>query len=137
MSYIDSDILKSFFKNNSWITVDEEDPTSGVGELITQIDSIIYNKTGVEVPDSPGDAPGILRNHACALFVWFSSGKQGDISSDERLRREKLYDEAMTYLNAVDNGDIEVYDDEGEVVSRPGNDFGASFESTQRITDTL
>jgi hypothetical protein len=43
----------------------------------------------------------------------------------------------MTYLNAVDNGDIEVYDDEGEVVSRPGNDFGASFESTQRITDVI
>lgn len=137
MSFIDENIAKAFMKDNSWLTVDESEPTSGVAEIITQIDSIIYNKTGVTVPDSPGHAPGILRNIGCALFVWFTSGKQAELSSDERLRRAKLYDDAMSFLNDVEAGNAAVYDDAGVIVSRAGNDFGVSFTSTQRITDTL
>ena len=140
MSYIDTDIIKGFIKQNSWLTVDEDEQqeVTGVNELILQIDSIIFNKTGVAIPASdPTEAPGIIRNVACALFVWFSSGKQGDISSDERLRRERLYYEAMIYLNAVESGDINVYNDAGEIVSTQNNPLAATFESTQRITEML
>ena len=136
MAYIDTDIIKSFFKSNSWLTAEDEN-TSGAAELFQQIDSIIFNKTGVPIPNSPADAPGIIRNVACALFTWFGSGKQGDISSDERLRRQKLYDDAMAYLDAVEAGSINVYDDDGEIVSEQNNALPATFESTQRITDII
>ena len=134
MPYLDTDTIKSFFKSNSWLTVEDES-VSGAAELISQIDSIIFNKTGVPIPVSPGDAPGIIRNVACALFVWYSSGKQGDISSDERMRREKLYNDAMDYLNAVEAGDKQVFDDDGNIVSTENDDISAYFESTQRITE--
>ena len=131
MSYIDGTSIKAFVKDNSWLNADTID--TGTAELIEQIDSIIYNKTKVPVPASAADTPGILRNHAVALLVYFSSGKAGELTQDERIRRAKLYDDAMQYLNDVEAGRKTIYDDDGVIVSTSKNP-STYFSSTQIVT---
>jgi phage gp36-like protein len=130
MSYIDVPSIKAFVKENSWLN--EDTPDAGTVELISQIDSIIYNKTKVPVPTDAATTPGILRNHAVALLVYFSSGKAGELTQDERIRRAKLYDDAMLYLNDVEAGKTVIYDDAGDPLSISSKaSLSASFTSTQ------
>lgn len=131
MSFIDVDDIKAFVKDNSWLTADEMD--AGTTKLVAQIDSLIYNKTKVEIPSSAATAPGVLKNVACALLVYFSSGKAGELTQDERLRRAKLYDDAIQYLNDVEAGKTEVIGDDGVAIST-SKSFVASFTSTQIVT---
>lgn len=134
MSYIDSDIIKSFVQKNSWLSGDVED--TGVGEIIEQIDSIVFNKTGIAIPEDPEEVPGIIRNAACALFIWFTTGKQAEIDTDERIRRRNLYEDAMQFLNDVESGKTEVLDDEGNVISH-SKKSKAFIVSEKRITGML
>lgn len=133
MSYIDAPTIKAFVKENSWLN--DDTPDAGTEELIKQIDSIIYNKTKVPIPTDAANTPGILRNHAVALLVYFSSGKAGELTQDERLRRAKLYDDAMQYLNDVEAGKTAVYDADGVEVSS-SKSLDAYFSSTQIVTAT-
>jgi len=131
VSYIDTQSIKAFVKENSWLN--EDTPDAGTSELIKQIDSIVYNKTKVAIPTDATTTPGILRNHCTALLVYFSAGKRGDISQDERLRVQKLYDDAMEYLNAVEAGKTIIYSDAGVALST-SKGLAASFTSTQIVT---
>lgn len=131
MSYIDTTSIKAFVKENSWLN--DETPDAGTSELIKQIDSIIYNKTKVAIPSNAEDTPGILRAHACALLVYYSSGRRGPVDQDERLRLQKLYDDAMEYLNSVESGKTIIYSDEGVALSS-SKGLSASFTSTQIVT---
>ena len=134
MSYVTNNNLKAFVKENSWITADPVD--EGIAEIISQIDSIIFNKTRVPIPGDKETAPGILRNHACALVVYYTSGKQGELEDSERLRRKALFENAMKYLNDVEAGNTFVLDDDGNVVST-SKAAAAKFTSTKRITGIL
>ena len=133
MSYIDAPTIKAFVKENSWLN--DDTPDAGTEELINQIDSIIYNKTKVPIPTDAANTLGILRNHAVALLIYFSSGKAGELTQDERLRRAKLYDDAMQYLNDVEAGKTAVYDADGVEVSS-SKSLDAYFSSTQIVTAT-
>ena len=134
MGFIDKDVVVAFVKENSWINATPDD--EGLAEIYKQIDDIIYQYTKVAVPASPDDANPTLQNIACALFVYYTSGKQGELSAEEKSRREKLYDDAMKKLQEIRDGGFVLYDSEGTAITTVSVPV-ATFSSTQRITDIL
>jgi hypothetical protein len=108
----------------------------GFAESLLQVDSIIYQKTGITAPSDPMNAVPMLRNIANALLQWFTIGMQGNIEEFEYKRRKDLFEWAITTLNAIQNGDENIYDDAGNIVSAAKIPT-PSFESNQRITMTL
>lgn len=136
MSFIDEVELSAFAKINSWLTNSPVDP--GLDKIINQVDSIIFNKTGVTVPATPNDDAPILKNIACVLVIYFTTSKQQGLLQDERLYRQKLYDDAMAYLDDVENGLKSVYDSDGNVISSTRSGGATVFiTSEKRITGTL
>lgn len=134
MGFIDSDVVVAFVKQNSWLTNEPSD--EGLAQIYKQIDDIIYQYTKVAAPTSPANANPTLQNIACALFVYYTTGKQGDLSAEEKSRREKLFDDAMKQLEAIRAGNLIIYDSEGSAITAVSVPK-ASFSSNQRITDIL
>lgn len=134
MGFVDNDVVIAFVKSNSWVTSEPGD--EGLAEIYKQIDDIIYQYTKVAVPVSAASANPTLQNIACALFVYYTTGKQGEISAEEKSRREKLYDDAMNQLEAIRTGNLILYDSEGTAITTVSVPV-ATFTSTQRITDIL
>lgn len=128
--------MLAFAKKNSWLTNDDVD--TELDEIFQQVDSIIFNKTGVPIPAIPNDDAPILKNHACALVIYFTTAKQQGLTQDERLFRQKLYDDAMAYLDAVEAGDKVVYNNDGEQISESHSATASvMFVSDKQITGKL
>jgi len=130
MSFVDQTILQSFVADQSFLTKTANPP--GLSEAIAQADEIIFQKTRVAPPSSPASGNAKLRNIACRLVVWFTSGMQGKLDEFELSRRKKMYDDAMAELEAIQNGDDPLYDSSGTIVSTQPTSY---FSSTQRITE--
>ncbi|MEW5799971.1 MAG: hypothetical protein AB1728_13300 [Bacteroidota bacterium] len=130
MSFINATILQSFVSDNSFLT---KAPTpAGLDEAIKQADEIIYQKTKITPPSDPAQANAKLRNIACALVVWFTTGMQGKLDEFELSRRKKMYDDAMAQLHAIQNGDDPLLDSTGTILSSQPATY---FQSTQRMTE--
>jgi hypothetical protein len=132
MSYIDRTTLEAFVSDSSFLTKDTE--PAGLGEAIAQADEIIFQKTRITIPDDPSESNAMIRNIACALVVWFTSGMQGKLDEFELSRRKKQYDDAMTQLDAIASGRESIIDSAGTVVSAVPQTY---FSSTQRIGSAL
>src|SRR6185369_9860974 len=115
MSYCNQDILKSFAAANSWIT---DTPTpDGLDEAIAQADDIIFQKTGLLAPADPTTARAILRNIACAIVYWISTGQQSKIDEQDYNWRKTQYDNAIATLNQIESGELELKDDAGTALT--------------------
>ena len=134
MSFTSQELYKAFVSNNNFMT--KAAAPDGFAESLLQVDSIIYQKTGITAPSDPMNAVPMLRNIANALLQWFTIGMQGNIEEFEYKRRKDLFEWAITTLNAIQNGDENIYDDAGNIVSAAKIPT-PSFESNQRITMTL
>lgn len=131
MSFINTEILKAFVSDESFLV---KDTVAGLDEAIKQADEIIYQKTLIAAPENPANANAKLRNIACALVVWFTSGMQGKLEEFELSRRKKLYDDAMAALDAIQAGRDPLYDSSGAAVSSRPEPY---FSTTQRMTSPL
>lgn len=132
MPYVDADTLKSFVQENNFLV--QTPAPAGFAEAVAQADSIIYQHTGIAVPTSPGQAVPLLRNIACALVIWFTTGMQSEVSQQEIERREKLYTDALDMLEKIKTGELPLIDSAGEPISN----FRAPavvFSSTKRLTE--
>jgi hypothetical protein len=132
MSFIDQDTLKAFASDQGFLIKEVDLP--GLSEAIAQSDEIIFQKTGVAIPAAPANANAKLRNIACALVVWFTSGMQGKLDEFELSRRKKLYDDAMAELNKIQDGSSPLLDSSGAIISSLPATY---FSSTQRLTEPL
>jgi len=104
MSWCDATTLKAFVNDNSILT--RSTAPNGLAEAILQVDGIINIYTGQEIPKTPADGHAILRNIACALVIWFTTGMLTDLSEQEISRLRKLYDSAMDTLRQIKSGDL-------------------------------
>lgn len=104
MSFCDKDTLKSFVGNASYLT--RAAAPDGLAEAILQADTIINSYTGESIPTSPAAGNAMLRNAACALVVWFTTGMQGELSEVEYARRKTQYQDAMKLLADIRSGSI-------------------------------
>ena len=129
MSFCDATTLKSFVGANSFLV--RESAPDGLSEAITQADQIIRNYTAEDIPAAPANADAILRNVACALVVWFTSGMQDDLTEQEYARRKTMYNEAMKTLEGIKAGDIRLREDDEEA----GDYDPPMLISTQRIDE--
>lgn len=132
MSFITQTTLQSFVSDNSYLT--KETNPAGLAEAILQADEIIRQKTGITIPTDPSTANAKLRNIACCLVLFYTTPMQGKLSEYELSFRKKLYDEAMSQLEAIQNGDDPLIDNAGAVVSAAKDTY---FESTQRLDSPL
>lgn len=132
MSFISTSELQAFAGAEDWII----DKASNLSEAITQADNIIYQMTGISPPASPSLAVPILRNIACALVVWFTTGQQGDLTEFEYRRREKLYNDAIDKLIEIKEGKLVLKDADGKPIGVQTK-TKTMLESTQRITEAL
>ncbi|TAK59424.1 MAG: DUF1320 domain-containing protein [Bacteroidetes bacterium] len=110
MSFVNQEILKSFAQKNSWLTAAEA--PDGLDETILQVDDIIALTLQIPVPATPADARPILRNIACALVTWFTTGQQGKIEEVEYNRRKDMYNNAMQTLTLIKEGSLKLDNDE-------------------------
>lgn len=131
MPYINTEILKAFVSDTGYLVKDTVD---GLDEAIAQADEIIYQKTGISAPTDPATSNAFLRNIACALVVWFTSGMQGKLEEQEIDRRKKMYDDAIGALDAIQSGRTPLRDNSGTVVSSGPEKY---FATTQRLTSPL
>jgi len=133
MSFIDSEIFKAFVSDQHWTTRPKE--SNGFTEVLKQVDDIIFQKTGVSIPSAPEASTNkTLQNIECAIAIYFIAGKSGSIESDDRLRVNKLYDDAMAFLDKVKNGDEVIKDSAGLVISvsrKPVTVFYSNREITK------
>lgn len=135
MSYIDKDVLKSFYSENSMMV--QQDTLTNIASVVTQIDGIIKSKLGVATPATASTANAYLQNIACRLFVFFAAGKEGITKEEyEYKRRKDFYDTAMNDLNDLKSGDNTLYDNDGNVVVLSSSQE-VMFESTKRITGII
>ena len=104
MSWCDAATLKAFSSTNSILT--RESAPDGLAEAILQADGIINIYTAVAVPATPATGNAILRNIACALVTWFTTGMLTDLSEQEISRRKLLYTSAIETLKDIKNGDL-------------------------------
>ena len=132
MSFINQETLKAFSSDQGFLVKEVDLP--GLPEAIAQSDEIIFQKTGIAIPADPANANAKLRNIACALVTWFTSGIQGKLDEFELSRRKKLYDDAMAELNAIQNGSSPLLNSSGEIISTGPTTY---FSSTQRLTEPL
>ncbi len=133
MPFTDATILRAFASDEGFLTKEGAD-LPGLDQAIDQVDDIIYQKTLIKAPEDPAEAPGKLRNIACALVVWFTTGMQGKLGEEEIARRKKMYDDAMAELDAIQSGRSPLFDSSGTAISTRPQSY---FSSTQRITDPL
>lgn len=131
MSFASKTTLQSFVGDNDWLTDATEDP--GVDEAILQADDIINTYTGIDVPNSPDSANGMLRNVACALVVWYTTGQQAKLSEQEYQRRRDLYRDAMSTLQSIRDGDL-IIPGSGPAAA---NDYTPFIYSTRRMDTDL
>ena len=129
MSYINQEVLKGFYSNDHWLT--KAEGIAEMTDLIDQIDSEIKTKTGIDTPATPDVANGLLRNIACAFFVYYSMGKQGSVDDNERIYRQKMYDDAQRKLNKIASGETSIKDSEGNILNNPTS--ASTFNSQSRI----
>ena len=137
MSYIDKNVLKSFYQENSFVVkqTDGFDITS----IVPQIDEMIKSKTGLATPANTADANKVLQLIACRIFILLSAGKEGVTSEMWDFQRRKyLYESAMADLDKIVDGEITLYDSNGTAIVIPKSSTPESiFESTKRITGLL
>ncbi len=133
MPYVNQNILKSFVAKNNWLTIGAE--PEGLSEAILQADDIIRSWLGLTVPDDPADAPPILRNVACALIVWYTTGQQGKIEDAEYNRRRDQYNNAMDTLKLIKTGDITLNDANGTPLleTRPTSFFSSDTPKMEKL----
>ncbi len=124
MSFIDKQILKSFYPEESFLIGEAE----GSAELITQIDTIINSYTGISIPATPAVAHPVLRNIACQLFVWYSSARTG-VNEKDYPRIKAGYDNAMQMLSLIASGELNV--------GGATEPTGATFSITSNIKGAL
>jgi phage gp36-like protein len=129
MSFCNATILKAFLGENSFLVSDPA--PDGLAEAITQTDHIIRNYTGEDIPVEPDSAAAVLRNVACALVIWFTTGMQTDLTEQEYARRKTMYQEAMKTLENIKDGTIRLREDDEEA----GDYDPPMFISTQRIDE--
>jgi len=129
MSFCNVTTLKSFLGDNSYLVRGEA--PDGLDEAIAQADQIIRNYTNETIPDDPAEADAILRNIACSLVIWYTTGMQADITEQEYSRRKTMYLEAMKMLDGIKSGAIRLREDDEE----EGDYDPPMFNSTQRITE--
>lgn len=132
MSYVDQATLKAFTGDENFLT--KGTAPEGLDEAIAQADEIIFQKTLITIPATPSAANAKLRNIACALVVWFTTGQQGKIDEFEYSRRKKQYDDAMAQLDRIQSGDEPILDSTGASVSAKPETY---FSTTQRLSDPL
>lgn len=132
MSYVDKDVLKSFTSDDNFLTKDP--PPAGFDEAIAQADGIIFQYTHIATPATPATAIPLLKNIACALVIWFTTGMGSDLGEEEISRRKKLYDDAMDQLKEIQKGDLHLIDAAGDAVAQL-NQPSAVFSSTKRLTE--
>lgn len=135
MSFIDKDVLKSFYQENSFVVKQSEG--MDITDLQKQIDGEIKSKLGIEAASTTAENDPFLRNICCRLFVWYAIGKEG-ITKDswDYQRRKRFYETAQEDIEKIKNGDIRVFDKDGVQITITSKTT-ASFESTKRITGIL
>jgi len=131
MPFINTNILKSFVSDEGFLVKDTVD---GLDEAIAQADELIYQKTGITAPEDPTSSNAFLRNIACSLVVWFTSGMQGKLEEQELNRRKKMYDDAIAALDAIQSGRSPLRDSSGAVLSSGPEPY---FSTTQRLSSPL
>lgn len=132
MSYVDQATLKAFTGDESFLT--KATSPDGLAEAIAQADEIIFQKTLITIPSAPSAANAKLRNIACAIVVWFTTGMQGKIEEWEYARRKKQYDDAIAQLDSIQSGAEPILDSTGASVSSKPETY---FSTTQRLSDPL
>lgn len=126
MPFGDATTLQAHFNNDNFITEIEE---ARFTEITSQVSDLIYQKTKITAQDTVADNPGILRYIWANIVAFEIMPYQKGITDEEKTRRTTKFKNAMSLLDQIETGDLEVMDAEGNVLGDSAEDTVSEVKS--------
>lgn len=109
--------LTDRFPDDQYLNDVDSDKIEGANSIGADVSDEIFQQTGIIPPESPVDAPGMLRGIWCDIVLSKTIKWQTNISEEELKRRAQLLKDAYAKLDKIRTGEITLKDSAGNILN--------------------